>query len=51
MYICKYLFIYVCIYVSMQSWKLADSHRQMRITFGVLANHFGELIRNIFKLL
>ena len=29
-------------------WKLADSHRLMQITFGVIANHFGQLIRNIF---
>ena len=36
------------VYIYIQGWKQADSHRQMQITFGVIANHFGQLIRNNF---
>ena len=34
-----------------QRWKEAELPRQMRITLGVIVNHFGQLIRNIFGLL
>ena len=37
---CMYVYIYLYP-------RLADSHRQMRISFGVIANHFGQLIRSI----
>ena len=37
-------FIYIC-YI--QGWKWAVPHRKMRITFEVIANHFGKVIRNI----
>ena len=48
-YMYKYIYLCVCmcVCVYVQGWKLADSHSQMRITFGVNANYFGLLIRNI----
>ena len=32
----------------MQGWKYMITHRQMRITFRVNANHFDKVIRQIF---
>ena len=33
--------------MNMQGWKEAVSHHKMRITFGVISNHFATVIRNI----
>ena len=44
-YIHTYIHTYIFTYI--HGWKQAVSHRKMRITFGVIANHFGKVISNI----
>ena len=40
--------MYVCMYVCIYRAEIGGFTSQMRITFVVNANHFGQLIRNIF---
>ena len=44
-YVCMYVYVYVYVYAGLET---GVSHRQMRISFEVIVNHFGKVICQTF---
>ena len=44
-YICTYIYIYIYIYIGLEVGGVTS--QKMRIIFGLIANYFGKVIRNI----